>query len=285
MTLDQLRTARSIVLALAFVAIAPLGAFAEGGKKSGGGDAEALARQLQDPLANMAALMTDNTISFGQGNGNGTGFEFQLQPIYSIPTKAGFTLIPRAIIPIVGAPGGSDFPRLGAQRSPGNLTWGLSDIITQLFITPDSKGAFKWGAGPMVSLRTRTNTRVGGPGWGGGPAALVVYSVDQWGLAGIAGHLWGQKGFSTSFVQPMIYYNLKSLSGAYVAYNNTITADWNASSSNRWSVPVGLTVGRAFSLGNGYGLDLSVGGYHLAVRPNGGPKWQLKVGVTLVFPR
>lgn len=276
---------RLIIHALAAVLLAVSPALAQDGKKKGP-SAEEMARLLQNPLASIAALMTDNTINFGQGTGDDTGYDFQLQPVYAVPTKLGFTFIPRAVIPIVGAPPGSDFPKLGSPRPPGGGTvWGLSDIITQFFFAPDTEGGLKWGGGPMVSWRTRTDRRVGGPGWGGGIVGIVVYNVGNWSFAGIFGNLWGQDGFNTLMIQPMIYYNIEALPGAYVAYNNSITADWSATSSNRWSVPLGLTVGRAYDMGGGYGLDLSVGAYGLVAKPTGGPDWQFKFGVTVLFPR
>ncbi|MEM8768916.1 MAG: hypothetical protein AAGE43_15830 [Pseudomonadota bacterium] len=43
--------------------------------------AEAMARALQDPLANIRMLATDNTISFNSGLDDGsTNYKFQLQP-------------------------------------------------------------------------------------------------------------------------------------------------------------------------------------------------------------
>ena len=52
-------------------------------EEKGGGAAE-MARKLQDPLANIKAIMTDNTIGFNTGADEGTSYGFQLQPIYAI---------------------------------------------------------------------------------------------------------------------------------------------------------------------------------------------------------
>lgn len=248
--------------------------------------AEKLARLLQDPLANISAVATDNSIYFGQGPANNTGYNFQIQPVYSIPTKMGFSVIPRAVIPIVGAPPASDFPRLGEPRPSGGVTtWGLSDIITQVFFAPSGLGSVKWGVGPQISYRTRTDARVGGAGWGAGPSAVLLGSAGSWGYGALVSHLWGQNSFSTTIIQPFLYYNLNAIPGAYVGYNNSISVDWDATSRNRFSVPVGLTAGKAFDLAAGYGLDLSLGLYGFADRPAGGPDWQLKFGMTIVIPR
>ena len=68
-------------------------------------EAEAL-RKAQDPLADVRALMTDNTIAFGTADDQ-TSYGFQFQPVYSIPTDRGFNFIARGIVPIVGAQQGA----------------------------------------------------------------------------------------------------------------------------------------------------------------------------------
>ena len=86
------------VILLSFLLMVPLAAFAEDGPS-----AEELARKAQDPLADVRAIMTDNTIAFGTADDQ-TSYGFQIQPVYSIPTDRGYTFIARAIIPILGYP-------------------------------------------------------------------------------------------------------------------------------------------------------------------------------------
>jgi len=38
-------------------------------------------------------------------------------------------------------------------------------------------------------------------------------------------------------------------------------------------------------MSGGYALDLAIGAYAVPVRPDLGPKWQLKFGITMLFPR
>ena len=46
-------------------------------------DADAIARSLQDPLANISATITDITFNFGMGGDDkNTGYDFQLQPVH-----------------------------------------------------------------------------------------------------------------------------------------------------------------------------------------------------------
>ena len=249
--------------------------------------ADSVAKALQDPLANISAIITDNTINFGMGGEDEkTGYDFQFQPVHSIPTDKGFSIVPRGVIPIIGAPPQSDFSNLGDPRPAGDSTiWGLGDIVVQTFVAPSTDGGIKWGLGPQFSLRTRTDDAVGGPGWGGGVAGVVVASSGPWSFAGIANNLWGQDGFNILSMMPILYYNFESLPGYFLAYNNTIAYDWDATSGNHWTVPLGLHFGKAFDIGDGYGLELSLGGYNKVVSPDGAGEWQVKFGISLVLPR
>ena len=58
-----------------------------------------MARKAQDPLGNVQALMTDNTIAFDGGPEDDTSYGFQLQPVYAIPTKSNWNMIARGIVP------------------------------------------------------------------------------------------------------------------------------------------------------------------------------------------
>lgn len=275
------RRSKEVVLTMAAMVAAGLSLQA----LADGPSAEELARKAQDPLADVRAIMTDNTIAFGTADDE-TSYGFQIQPVYSISTDKGYNWITRAVIPIVGAPAGAGLPKLGPDPTPDNGTkWGLSDTILQLFWTPKSESDIKWGVGPQVSVRTRTTKRVGGPGWGGGLSGVVFGFAGELAYGALVSHHWGQDDYSVSSIQPIVYYNISALPGSYVGFNNTITYNWNADSGDRWQVPLGLTVGRTIAIGDkGDALDLSLGAYSLVEKPAGGADWQLKFGISWFLP-
>ncbi len=283
-TVKWQRLAAAICIWLACAAVYGPSAFAQD-------SAAELAKKAQDPLADITALMTDNTIGFNQGPGEDTGYSFQLQPVKSFDTPYGFRLIPRAIIPIVGAPTGADFVFLGDLGGPATpvptsttTTWGLSDTMVQMFIAPKTDGSVKFGVGPQVSLATATDSKLTGPSWGAGVSAVVFGGAGNFALGAVAGQHWGNDGkFSVLTVQPIVYYNFEQLPGVYLGYNNTISADWKQSGDNIWTVPMGLTAGKTIPIGGGVALDLSVGGYNTFIaRPEGAADWQLKFGVSFI---
>lgn len=252
-----------------------------------GQDAAEMARKLQDPLANIKALMTDNGIE-GKTGQDETSYSFQLQPVYAMPFEdQGFNFILRGVIPILGLAPEAQKPIVGPPLPAGDdHTWGLGDISMQFFFAPRSEAAWKWGVGPMVSLPTRSDSKLAGAGWGGGPAVVLVGSLtENTSLAIVGGHVWGEEeGFSTSSVQPVVYYNVPGLSGVSLNYNNSITYNWDADSSNAWTVPLGLGVSKTIALEGGYGVDVGIGYYHNVEKPDGAADWVIKWGLTIVFP-
>lgn len=246
-----------------------------------------MARKLQNPLANIKALMTDNSIGFDTGTTDGTSFGFQFQPVYAIDMPdRGFTLIPRAVIPLLGLEPGTKIPPIGAPTQSDSRAWGLGDSIIQTFFAPYVDSAWKWGVGPQVSIPTATDSALEGPGWGLGVAGVVTGAITpEISFAGIVGNHWGNGGkFNTMTIQPMVFYNFPNNPGAVLGYNATISADWEASSGNRWTVPLGLTYGKTFDIGGGNGLDISIGPYWNVIRPDGAPSWTLRFGVTWIAP-
>ena len=279
----------SVLVAPAVSADEPVadGPAAAAASEAGDGAAE-MARKLQNPLANIKALMTDNAIGFNTGNDNGTSFGFQLQPVYAIDLPdQGITLLPRSVIPIMGLEPGTDTPLTGQPTTGGGgSVWGLGDIIVQGFVAPHVESKWKWGVGPQVSLGTATDYRLRGPNWGAGLAGVVTGDITpEISFAGILGNLWSFDGrFNTMTIQPMVYYNIPSMPGAYIAYNAVITIDWEAPSGDTLTLPLGLTVGRTFDMGNGNGLDVGIGPYYNALRPDGAADWQIRFGISWLFP-
>jgi len=257
------------------------------GQASSGDAAAEMARKLNNPLANIKAVMTDNAIGYNTGSDNGTSIGFQLQPVYAMDfPDQGFTFIPRAVIPILGLEPGTDIPRVGEPIPPGKSIWGVGDIVLQGFVAPHVESKWKWGVGPQVSLGTATDPALRGPDWGAGLAGVVTGNfTEDIAFAGILGNLWSFNGdFSLLTVQPSTIYTINAVPGMWLGYTATITLDWKAPSRDAWTVPIGLTVGRTFDMGNGNGLDITIGPYYNAARPRGAADWIIRFGVAWMFP-
>ena len=237
-------------------------------------------RKAQDPLADVRAIMTDNTIAVGTAKDN-TSYNFQVQPVYSIGLEDDNNLILRGIVPVLGVYDGTYFPWIGPTPVGGSYNWGISDIMMQAFYVPANDGGIKFGFGPQVSLKTRTDSVLAGPGWGAGAAVVAFGFAGDYSYGGILGHHWGEDSFSLTTVQPIVMYNMELFGGSYIGYNNSITYDWNA---DQWTVPAGLVFGKTFLFDSGYALDANIGAYSIVEGPRGSADWQAKFGVSVFFP-
>ena len=65
--------------------------------------------------------------------------------------------------------------------------------------------------------------------------------------------------------------------------DSRITASWPAIDNKAWTLPIGGQVGRVVKVGGKLPVNLAVGAYYNAVRPEFGPTWQLRTQVTFIF--
>jgi len=77
-----------------------------------------MARKAQDPLGDVRAIMSDNTIGLKGGPDDDVAYGFSIQPVYSLPTPGSVNQILRAVIPLVGVDPGTVIPRLGDEPRP-----------------------------------------------------------------------------------------------------------------------------------------------------------------------
>ncbi len=245
-----------------------------------------MAKKLQDPLANITAIMTDNDFMFKTGQDE-FSYSTSIQPVkvWSFD-KAGFNIGARAIINIAGMAPESQKSNIHEPLPGGDkTTWGMTDMLAQFFYSPKSDASWKWGAGPMFSLKTSTDPKLDGPGWGSGPIGVLVGGSGNFSFAFIGGHLWGFNGnFSSSIFQPMIFYNFPNAVGWAVSYNNQISFDWKATNGNQFTVPLGLTASKVIGLPKGHGIELGFGPYWNVARPEGATSMMIRLNINFVFP-
>ncbi|NOD36276.1 MULTISPECIES: hypothetical protein [unclassified Ruegeria] len=242
------------------------------------------ARKAANPLADIRAIMTDNTVAFRTGTDEEDSYNFQIQPVYAVPLD-GANLVLRGIIPIQGvAPGAVLPPGIGEPTQNSDLEWGIGDSTVQAFYAPTPSGNISLGYGLQVSLPTHTDDALQGAGWGAGPAFVMFGQAGDLSWGGVLAHMWGESDFNTTILQPILIYGLGG--GWYFGYNNVISYNWNASNNDEaWLVPLGLTVGKTIITNDekGTALDLSAGYYDVTQSPTGGPNRQFKFGISFFF--
>jgi hypothetical protein len=63
-----------------------------------------------------------------------------------------------------------------------------------------------------------------------------------------------------------------------------ITANWNAGSDNRWTVPLGGGISKFFAIGH-QPVTARLEAYYNVKRPAGAPEWSMNFLVRFFFPR
>jgi len=251
----------------------------------GGGDD--LRAKAQNPVSSMYSLPLKLTLDFGAPDDEAVFFN--VNPVLPV-TVGDWNLVNRIIIPAIvsvdGFIGGTpDIPE-GAPSQDRET--GLGDINYSLYFSPaDAKGMI-WGLGPSINLPTANKDQLGSGKWSGGAAGVVLLQ-PKWGTyGGLIRQLWSFAGdddrsdVNQFLIEPFLNYNLEG--GWYLITDMIITANWDAPSSQRWTVPIGGGIGKLFSIGK-QTINSRLEAYYMVEKPDNAPDWQLIFTWQFLFPK
>ena len=252
---------------LAVVAAVPLRAqSAASAAPAGPPSAAELAKQLANPIASLVSVPFQSNWEFGVGPEEKTRYVMNFQPVMPFSLNKDWNLIARVIVPIVSQP----------PLVPGAAaTFGISDLVTSFFVSP-VKGSLVWGVGPVLLIPTTTDPYLGTERWGAGATAVVLKQVGPWTIGGLANHIWSYGGdadranVNQTFLQPFFTYGTKT--GYSLTLQTEATANWEAASGQRWTVPLNLAVSRVVKLGK-RPMSIAVSPGYFVEKPDGGPRW------------
>ncbi len=247
--------------------------------EAGEDETEALAKAAQNPVANLISLPFQNNTHFGFGPRDKTQNILNIQPVWPFELTKDWNLITRTIIPIVSQPG----------LSPGqDRETGLGDITFTGFLSPSDSGKVTWGVGPIFLFPSATDKRLGADKWGLGPSIVVIGMPGNWVVGSLFSNLWSIGGSGNEDVnlftwQVIANYNLSN--GWYLTSTPIITADWEARSSDKWTVPVGGGFGKIFRVGSLPPMNAQIQGFYNAAKPDISGRWSMRVQLQLMFPK
>jgi hypothetical protein len=238
-----------------------------------------LARAAQNPVASMISLPFQNNTTFEFGPKEKTLNVLNIQPVWPFSLNEDWNLITRTIVPVVSQP--SLFS--GQDRETG-----LGDTVFTAFLSPAGGGKLIWGVGPAFLLPTATDDRLGADKWGAGPSAVLLTMPGNWVIGSLFSNIWSFGGSGDQDVnlftwQYFVNYNLPQ--GWYLVSAPIITANWKASSGNKWTVPFGGGFGKIFRIGSLPPMNANVQGFYNVERPDFVGRWGLRVQLQLMFPR
>ncbi|MHC4558453.1 MAG: transporter family protein [Planctomycetota bacterium] len=242
------------------------------------GNDEDLAKKSQNPVSDLISVPFENNILFDVGPEDATVNALLVKPVY--PVNLGeWNLINRFIMPVI-----YQDEIVKGQGSE----FGLGDITYQAFFSPAAPGKAIWGLGPAITMPTHTDSQLGADTWSAGPSFVILTMPDNWVLGVLAQNVWDFAGdddepeVNLFTLQPIINYNLDE--GWYLTSTPVITADWEADSSNTWTVPVGGGIGKLHRFGK-MPVDFKLAAYWNAEKPDGSAEWTLQFTVKMLFPK
>lgn len=259
--------------ALACSAALPVGALAA--------DVSDLARAAQNPVASMISLPFQYNANLNVGPAKRTQHVLNIQPVIPIGLSDDWNLITRTIVPLVSTP------------APGNdRTDGIGDVQLSLFLTPARTAAWIWGAGLIAQAPTASDDVLGQGKWALGPTAVMLHITKEspWAYGMLFNNLWSVGGDSDRpdvnqmLIQPFVNYNFPNSPGRYLSFSPITTANWKAASGQKWTVPLGLSIGQVMKFG-AQPVNLQAGVYYNVERPTGTPNWNIRLQLQFMFPK
>ena len=219
-------------------------------------------RHLSNPTSDVWALFTEfdytkyNGTLTGGEDSKTVGFSMIFQPITPIPLTRNWKLLTRPVIPIIFS---TPVPGVDGAGINFDRKSGLGDIALPLILAKNhgiklGKGRLIGGVGPTFQFPTATNDALGSETWETGIAGLAVYKTPKW--IWIANpQYWWSTGRSDDDAPhtshgSLLYGVFYEAGNAWqVGLSPTITYDAEASSGNRWNVPIGLMVAKTTKIG------------------------------------
>lgn len=244
-------------------------------------EASALAEKVQNPIGDLYSIPFQNNTNFNVGPQKGTQDILNIQPVIPIHVTSEWNIITRTIMPLTWS------PSFQPAESVPPFGLGLTSFSASLSPAKPVNG-WVWGAGTIVGIPTSTSKTLGSNLWGAGPNVVLVGLKHPW-IFGVLmndvisfGGTSGPNGnkYNLFTLQPFVNYNFGE--GWFVGSVPIITASWDTG-GEKWTLPVGGQFGRLIKIGGKLPVNLLLGAYYNALRPQGGGTWQLRTQVTIVF--
>ena len=239
-----------------------------------------LAEQAQNPLADLISLPLQNNFDFNVGPNDRTRYTLNIQPVIPFHITDNLNLITRTILPVIYQPD-------VLSNSGGNT--GLGDLNFTAWFSPRTAGKFIWGVGGTMVIPTATEDTTGSDKWSAGPSVVGVYMTGPWVMGGLVSNFWSFAGNSdradVNFLFSQLFINYNFSQGWYLTSAPIITANWEADSGDKWTIPIGGGGGKVFRLGQ-LPINTSIQPYYNVEKPElNGADWQLRLQFQFLFPR
>ena len=237
-------------------------------------------KQLSNPVSSFWSLslqFNNYYLTNKRWNNN-----LQFQPVLPVSLTKDWNLITRPVFQL--------YNNVPAQTARGQYNQRLEFGDTTLveLLSPNT-GPWLLGAGPTFIFPTATSKFAGQGQWQAGPTGLVGYLAKDFIVGAFPQHWWsmtadsGRASTSQLNLQPIaaVFFG----EGWNIGYSGNILANWRAPSDNRWTVPLGLGIGKVVKLGP-LPIKLQLAGQWMVVHPrNAGQEWNIQFQIAPIIPK
>ncbi len=237
--------------------------------------ANELAKQTQNPVANLISVPLQGNWDFGLGDRGATGTLLNVQPIMPFAFNKSTSLVLRVIMPVMSQP-----------APDGTRINGLGDAMATAFFSTLKTGRIIWGAGPVVMLPSATNKELGSEKLGLGPSAVALVQPGKFTVGLLFNHVWSVAGpedrtdVNQSYFQPFSSYNLGG--GLSLGIASEISVNWKA--DQKCTAPLLFSVSKILLLAK-RPMNVQVGAGPILASPDGGAEWRFRLAVSFLYPR
>jgi hypothetical protein len=252
----------------------------------------ALAKEAQNPVANIASVPFQNNFNYSAGPNRLPLYNLNIQPVIPVMLSPKMNLIERAIVPVINQPSSlppSACPAQFASQFGCGSQLGIGSIQLQSFFAPKTApNAFIYGYGPILQFPTVTKN-FGSNQVGAGVNLAGLVMPGPWVIGMLVNQMWRVAGpsgppaqtINTFFTQPVVNYNFGR--GWALSEAPSITANWDAPGNQKWTVPIGLGV---INTNTWFKLPMSfaLAYYGNVVRPDNASYGQIRFQWSLIWP-
>ena len=251
-------------------------------------DASELNRELTNPVSSLWSIANQfNNFELNNGHWNNN---WNFQPVLPLSLTKDWNLITRPVMPFYNS---VPHPTVELHPTPHLGEWerdaGLGDLALVELLSPAHSGNWILGAGPTAIFPTATSGFTGQGKWQLGPTFVAGYLTKQYFIGVFPQQWWsiggehGKPDTNQMNLQPIA--SLFFGEGWSLGYSGNILANWNGTSGNVWTVPIGLGLSKVVKFGR-LPVKLQLAVQYMPVHPREfGQEWNVQVSITPVLPK
>jgi hypothetical protein len=244
-------------------------------------DANKLAQALANPVSSLWSMVFQfNNYNLTNDRWN---YNLNFQPVLPVGLTEDWNLITRPVIQVY-----NDVPYTDALGENARAT-AFGDWTQLELLSPAHSEHWLLGAGPTFIFPTAGSVYTGQGKWQVGPSIVVAYMTRKYIFGVFPQQWWSFAGdpnrpkTNQMNLQPILNFFFEG--GWNVGYSGNIFADWEAPSNNRWTVPIGVGVGKVFKFGR-LPVKIQLAGQYMVTQPDPvGQKWNIQISITPVIPK